>query len=148
MTIHCNAGTTKTNLVGDLPGYGKVWYNPNGISNILSLSCVTRSGYQVTFDSAKGNGFILLKPDGSCVEFEQSDQGLYYIDMAAIGSLFINTVVDNKSSYTNRERTQANLARRIQRIIGRPSTKDFVNIVNKNLLPNCPITKLTSWLLN
>jgi hypothetical protein len=141
MTIHCNAGTTKTNLVGDLPGYGQVWYNPNGISNILSLLRVTRSGYQVTFDSAKGNGFILLKPDGSCVEFEQSDQGLYYIDMAAIGSLFINTVVDNKSSYTNRECTQADLARRIQRIIGHPSTKDFVNIVNKNLLPNCPITK-------
>jgi hypothetical protein len=35
MTIHCNAGTTKTNLIGDLPGYGTVWYHPSGIANIL-----------------------------------------------------------------------------------------------------------------
>jgi hypothetical protein len=38
MDIHCNAGMTSTNLVGDLLGYGEVWYNPNGIANILSLS--------------------------------------------------------------------------------------------------------------
>jgi hypothetical protein len=37
MDIHCNAGVTRTNLIGDLPGYGQVWYHPNGIANILSL---------------------------------------------------------------------------------------------------------------
>ena len=36
--IHCNAGVTSTNMVGDLPGYGTVWYHPNGIANILALS--------------------------------------------------------------------------------------------------------------
>ena len=30
----------KTNLIRDLPGYGTVWYHPNGIANILSLSKV------------------------------------------------------------------------------------------------------------
>jgi N-acetylmuramoyl-L-alanine amidase len=40
MDIHCNAGATSTNLVGDLPGYGEVWYHPNGIANILSLAGV------------------------------------------------------------------------------------------------------------
>jgi hypothetical protein len=35
MNIRCNAGVTRTNMIGDLPGFdGKVWYNPNGIANI------------------------------------------------------------------------------------------------------------------
>jgi hypothetical protein len=36
MKIHCNAGVATTNQVGDLDGYGTVWYHPNGIANILS----------------------------------------------------------------------------------------------------------------
>lgn len=35
MDIHCNAGVASTDMVGDLPGYGEVWYHPNGIANIL-----------------------------------------------------------------------------------------------------------------
>ena len=42
MFIHCTTGVAKTNLIGDLPGYGTVWYHPDGIANILSLSKVTR----------------------------------------------------------------------------------------------------------
>jgi hypothetical protein len=38
MDIYCNAGVTSTNLIVDLAGYGPVWYHPNGIANILSLS--------------------------------------------------------------------------------------------------------------
>ena len=40
MDIHCNAGVTSTDLVGNLPGYGTVWYHPDGIANILSLARV------------------------------------------------------------------------------------------------------------
>jgi hypothetical protein len=40
MDIHCNAGVTTTNRVSNLPGYGTVWYHPNGIANILFLSRV------------------------------------------------------------------------------------------------------------
>ena len=58
MAIHCTAGVTTTRLVGDLPGYGKVWYHPNGIANILSLARVKAKGYTVTYDSAEGNHFI------------------------------------------------------------------------------------------
>jgi hypothetical protein len=35
MSIMFNAGLAKTNLIGDLPGFGEVWFNPNGIVNIL-----------------------------------------------------------------------------------------------------------------
>jgi hypothetical protein len=34
MNINCNAGVTRTDMVGDLPGYGEVWFNKSGIANI------------------------------------------------------------------------------------------------------------------
>ena len=40
LNIHCNAGVATTNMIGDLKGYGTVWYHPRGIANILSLSRV------------------------------------------------------------------------------------------------------------
>jgi len=48
MDIHCNAGVTSTNMIGELSGYGTVWYQPKGIANILSLARVKKLGYRVT----------------------------------------------------------------------------------------------------
>jgi hypothetical protein len=49
MDIHCKAaGVTSTNMIGDLPGCGKVWrYHPNRIANILSLKQVKNQGHHV-----------------------------------------------------------------------------------------------------
>jgi hypothetical protein len=52
----------------------------------------------------------------------------------------VNTVDNNKSSYTTRDYSRAVLARKIQKMIGRPSTAAYLKIVKQNLLPNCPIT--------
>ena len=71
MFIHCTAGVAKTNLIGDLPGYGTVWYHPNGIANILSLSKV-KEKYRVTFDSDINNQFIVHHNDGMQRIFQQS----------------------------------------------------------------------------
>ena len=35
--VHCNSGVKVVDRVGDLPGYGNVWYEPTGIANILSM---------------------------------------------------------------------------------------------------------------
>ena len=64
MKIHCNTGISCTNQVGDLPGYGTVWFHPHGITNILSLSCI-KNKYCVTFDSAHDNSFIIHKSNGT-----------------------------------------------------------------------------------
>eukprot|EP00978_Attheya_sp_CCMP212_P049050 scaffold608902_cov208-Attheya_sp.AAC.1 len=55
-------------------------------------------------------------------------------------NLFVNTVEDNKAKFTSRDYSQAVLARKIQKTIGRPSTRTFIDIVKNNLLKNCPIT--------
>ena len=40
--VHCNSGVKVVDRVGDLPGYGTVWYEPTGIANILSMSRATK----------------------------------------------------------------------------------------------------------
>jgi len=52
--IHCNAGISTTNMVGDLPGYGTVWYHESGIANIFSLANVMKN-HTVEFNSESGN---------------------------------------------------------------------------------------------
>jgi hypothetical protein len=82
LDIHCNAGVATTNLIGDFPGYGMVWYHPNGIANILSLSRVQECGYHVIYDSGEANQFIVHMSDGSPPHiFLQSPHGLFYMDM-------------------------------------------------------------------
>ncbi len=141
MDIHCNAGITSTNLIGDLPGYGTVWFHPKGIANILSLARVKERGYRVVYDSEHGNCFRVTKPDGSIRTFRQSNRGLYYmsIDDNADNVALINTVEDNRSRYNNRDYSRAVFARKLQAIIGRPSVRHYKQIVDRNLLPNCPV---------
>ena len=141
MEIHCNAGVTSTDLIGDLPGYGEVWYDPNGIANILSLARV-KDKYRVTFDSGAKNKFIVHKEDGTTRCFEESRRGLYFLETTGgTATVVVNTVADNKTRYTNRDYSRAILARKLQNIIGRPSTRRYLAIIDKNELPNCPVTR-------
>ena len=141
MDIHCNAGVTSTNLIGDLPGYGTVWYHPNGIANILSLTRVKEHGCKVTYDSDNGNCFRVVKPDGSIRVFSQSERGLFYMPTDTDSVALVNTVDDNRSRYNNRDYSRAEFARKLQSIIGRPNTRRYMAIVDRNLLPNCPINR-------
>ena len=59
--IRCNAGVKTKTMRGKLLGYGPVWYFPNGIANILSLSHV-KEKIRVTFDSALDSTFYVHKP--------------------------------------------------------------------------------------
>jgi hypothetical protein len=141
LAIQCNAGVATTNLVDDFPGYGTVWYHPKGIANILSLSRMRERGYCVVYDSGNGNQFIVHTSDGSAPRiFKQSERGLFYLT-CVIGTVLINTVASTKTKYTERAYSHALLARRLQWIIGHPSARTFLWIVNDNLLPNCPITR-------
>eukprot|EP00980_Cylindrotheca_fusiformis_P005401 scaffold1154_cov200-Cylindrotheca_fusiformis.AAC.6 len=51
-TIHSNSGESTTHMIGDLPGFGMVWLNENGIGNILSMAAVSQH-YRITQDSGK-----------------------------------------------------------------------------------------------
>jgi hypothetical protein len=80
LTIHTQAGKAVTKLRGTLPGYGEVWFCPDGIANILSLANVQKNR-SVLYNSKNGNQFEVVKSDGEKRIFTQSKDGLYYYDM-------------------------------------------------------------------
>ena len=64
--IHCNAGVVQVTHMGTLPGYGLVWFNGEGIKNILSMANATKK-FPVYYDSKDGDRFILQKVDEQLV---------------------------------------------------------------------------------
>ena len=56
------------------------------------------------------------------------------------GTTMINTVIQKKQAYSTREIARADLARKVQEMIGRPSTNDFISIISNNMLPHCKVT--------
>ena len=52
--VHFNSGVKVVDRVGDLPGYGTVWYEPTGIAKILSMSR-SMNKIQVVFNSEGEN---------------------------------------------------------------------------------------------
>ena len=98
--------------------------------------------YRVTYDSKGGNVYKLYKLNGTTANFVQSKPGLYYLDVQNHATVLVNTVDDNKTRYSNNAYSQALLlARKIQIVIGRPSTRDFICIVDNGMLPNSPINR-------
>ena len=62
LNLRCNTGTIPVNQVGDLPGYGRMWYHPNGISNILELSNVADNDkYCIRYDSQDSKDCIVTR---------------------------------------------------------------------------------------
>ena len=141
MTINCNAGSATTNQVGELPGYGQVWYHPSGIANILSLARVREKGFKVEYDHDR-NCFTIMKDGDKPHVFYQSPRGLYFLDTSQVeGHLLVSTVENNKSKFSQRDYLQAVKARQIMRIIGYPSLQQYLAILDNKQIPNCPITR-------
>ena len=146
MRIHCNAGSRLTTLIGDLPGYRTVWYDPMAIANILSLRQV-RKQYHVMYNSTHRK-FVVTKPSGKEFTFWESEGGLHYLDTAGPQHkqkhqehvFTVNTVRDNKRNMTNNDYLRALRARELQIMVGRPSDKDLIKILKTSSLPNCPVT--------
>jgi hypothetical protein len=120
-------------VIGDLAGYGTVWFDPKSIANILSLSRVIEK-FHVTFDSKHGGSFLLNKPDGTVREFQRSDRGLYFLDTATTvrndvksnnrdassAIVMVNTVAANKGNYTNADYLKAVRAGSFKSRLGAP----------------------------
>ena len=149
MRVHSNAGSRLTNLIGDLPGNGTVWYDPMAIANILSLWQV-HNHYHITYDSAHRK-FIVTKPSGKVFAFQESEGRLHYLDTTCPQYkqrqnqqqehvFAVNMVRDNKKNVTNNNYLRALRARELQVMVRRPLDKDLIMILKTSSLPNCPVT--------
>ena len=79
VTVNYNAGVTEKNQVKDMKGVGYMWYNPDGIANILSLSRMEEQ-YLITY--SKEGGFVIHKGDCTIQRFIKSNRGMFYLDAA------------------------------------------------------------------
>lgn len=111
MHIWCNTGVNAANWHGHLSGYGSVWYFPDGIANILSLSHAKKK-YGETFDSAPDNSFHAHK-EGKILKFQEGTRRFYFFDTAEQhedSDMFITTVEENKSNFLVYDVSRAKLA--------------------------------------
>jgi hypothetical protein len=76
LSLSMNGGILHTRQKGSVPGFGKVWYNENAITNIFSFAEM-EDKYRITNDSAKEKAFIVHLPN-KIVKFQRGANKLYY----------------------------------------------------------------------
>ena len=97
-----------------------MWYNPKGISNILSLGLV-HENHPVTYNSRDGNEFVIHIPQRPTLNMTKA--GLFYRDMRHLlknkdAHILVNDphspipqVQDKKERYTARDLKRDDFAR-------------------------------------
>jgi hypothetical protein len=109
-----NGGHQDSDLVGDFPNLGQVWF--------------------ITMDTqAEAASIVHRRLNGSKMKFVEHDCGLYVYHPANTPSsnnieayTMINTVDERKKQYTPRDVANANLARQLYRMVGHPSESSFL----------------------
>jgi hypothetical protein len=163
LVLQSNGGGHQvTSQMGSIKNFGEVWYNPQSIANILSLSDV-RKARRVTMDSNNDAALHVHLLDGSgYLRFKEHESGLYLHDTTEgktaydkpmpndeptlntneeiNGYSYLQTVADNKKGFTKRQITAADNARQLYRKLGRPGAARFLEIIRNNFIINCPIT--------
>ena len=156
LTVLTNGGPQLSDWVGTSSLFGQVWYNPSSLANILSLALV-RKRYRVTMDTSIDPALNVHLPNGVIIRFCEFESGLYYFDSKHLthnstnsqliqyspppsSHTFLQSVANNKQNFTRREIAHADRARRLYRHLGRPSEQQFQDILQKNLLRDCPVT--------
>jgi hypothetical protein len=76
LEVSMNGGKLFTNQKAMVPNYDEVWYNPNAVTNIFSLSKMEKK-HRITYDSTKEKAFTVHLPNKE-VKFIKSSNVLYY----------------------------------------------------------------------
>ena len=89
--------------------------------------------------------FIVTRiKNGKETSFRRATRGLHWLDTKAIKTseyreVLIKTIEYIKSSYNHCLYLYTKVARKLQRIIGRPSVKMLNQNIGRNMLINCPV---------
>ena len=104
LRLTSNGGGLKTNLVGDFPRFGTVWYDPKGITNTILQDKVEAMGYDVTYD--KENKQYIVTGKKGHVNFNKATIGLWYYPLEAIENksiTLVETIKDWTAGYSERQ---------------------------------------------
>jgi hypothetical protein len=148
-----NGGFQDSKLVGDFPNLGEVWFNPESIANIVLLSKVSKI-CRVTMDTTAEAAMIVHRLDGSQMKFHEHYCGLYVFSPShksnnpqVVDYTMLSTVKEQKSMFTARDVARADDARRLYRLIGRPSPAEFVNAPSLPPMLSAPRRSMAPMLL-
>ena len=111
--------------------------------NILSFAHV-RDNFVVEYDHKTGT-FIILFDDDSTTPFIRSSRGLHYHavrwnEHSTHTHVFVNTVADNMRLFTTRQVHNAEKARQLYIMLGRPSPRVFKYMLQHNVIQNTTVT--------
>ena len=129
---HKNAGTSKTNWVGNF-GDLEDWLDTNGIANFFGIPALKKVGYHITYDSDDGFYIVTKKTTGVSVKFQEGDDGLTYIQVTeenkaffqSVALKFVHTVRKNYEGFTNRDAERSVLACEEAGLIVHPYERDL-----------------------
>ena len=141
MELNSNGGTMLVTHKAEMAGYHThVWYDRRAITNILSLSNVTKQ-YRVTYDSDDGTFVVHRERDGKPnIEFRKHESGLHYFDPRNEEFTFVNTVSGNMEGLSKRQIKGAEAARSLYAKLSYPSWKDYKWVLQSNQIKDCPVT--------
>jgi hypothetical protein len=133
-------GKVAVTKVGDLPGYGEVYYHPTSPANILCFSDLNKK-YKVTFNAIE-NKFVV---DTGSTMMEFKGKNKLYVwnarECIAEGKILVTTVADMESQFTQRELNEANKAREVQKRLGYASVPDILKMMRSGAIMNLPVSQ-------
>ena len=156
LKIYSNGnGEIQTNIMGVVRGYGKVWYHPESLVNIMSFANVHKK-FKVQISTSpedKQPSIAVTKSNGDMMHFKEIANGLYVYDASndiketkTKNTLkpnyrysLISTTFENESKFTSREVQGARSARELYHKIGQPSKNLFFHILQNSLKRDCPV---------
>jgi hypothetical protein len=126
-----------------IPGYKKkVWFSTQAITNIVALSNLIQQ-YRITYDSNDLMFVVHREPDKPNMEFRMHESGLHYYDPRTRKTermSFINTVAENKTSFSKQQIKAAEVTRSLYRTLDCLSMKDFKWIIQSHQIKDNPVT--------
>ena len=161
--IICNSALLKNIGPADIPktvvtnaGVGEVYYHPNAVMNVLSLSKLEDDD-NLVIDYVPGKRFTTKNvTTGKMMRFERKyglfvthvDYGLLYSsfskringNVTPYVSATIQTVVKKGKGHTYRDVARAKAVLPLIQALGYPSRKDLRKMINAKSIANCPVT--------
>jgi len=157
LTLHSNGGELNTHEVGDVTGYGTVWYSPDSLANILSFANV-RKKFRVSMETGPSDPrptITVFRKNGFPMRFFEHQMGLYVHDPSQDNAKlldindnlntvhdysFVNIVANLESEFSSRDIKRAKAAQKLHRRMGHPSIDKFYYLLSNNYVRNCEVT--------
>ena len=77
--MFANGGQQPSQMVGDMDHFGKVWYIPDSLADIIPITLVNKS-VRITIDSNVNTTQFIHMNDESIIKFKGYGSRLYYYD--------------------------------------------------------------------